>query len=76
MLALSDLFPAVCCRRRQGTTLQHLRDLSGDAKRQKTEFDGSLYKDLRRHAFSEVAIAAPLPAKTFFIPLRMSSGDG
>ena len=51
LLALSDFFRAVCCRRRQGTTLQHLRDLPGVAQRQKMGFDGSPYKDLRRHAF-------------------------
>ena len=38
-------------QRRQGTTLQHLRDLPGVAQRQKMGFDGSPYKDLRRHAF-------------------------
>ena len=51
VLALSDLFSAVCCGRRRGTTLQSLKDLSGVAKRQETELDGSPYKDLRRHAF-------------------------
>ena len=51
VLALSDFFRAVCCRRRQGTPLQHLKDLFGVATRQKMGFDGSPYKDLRRHAF-------------------------
>ena len=55
---------------------QHLRDLSGVAKRQKTEFHGGAYKDLQRHAFSEVTVAAPLPAKTPAIPLKMSTEDG
>ena len=33
-------------------------------------------KDLQRHAFSEVTVAAPLPAKTPAVPLGMSSEDG
>ena len=56
--------------------MQHLRDLSGVAKRQKMEFHGGPYKDLQRHAFSEVTVAAPLPAETPSIPMTMSSGDG
>ena len=62
--------------RRRETTSQHLRDLSGVANRQKMEFHGGSYKDLQRHAFSEVTVAAPLPAETPSIPLTMSSGDG
>ena len=76
MLVLSDPFCAVCCHRRRETTLQHLRDLSGVAKRQKMEFHGGPYKDLQRHAFSEVTVAALLPAETASIPMTMSSGDG
>ena len=76
VLALSDSFCAVCCERRRETTSQHLRHLPGVAKRQKTEFHGGPYKDLQRHAFSEVTVAAPLPEETPFIPLRMSSGNG
>ena len=43
VLALSGFFRAVACRRPRGTTLQHLRDVSGVSKRQKTEFVGQAF---------------------------------
>ena len=56
--------------------LLHFCDTTGWAAQQETEFESGRFKDLWRHAFSEVAAAAPLFAKTPLLPLEMSSGDG
>ena len=59
----------------RGTEICWLKN-SGSFRMEKMEFHGGPYKDLQRHAFSEVTVAAPLPAETPSIPMTMSSGDG
>ena len=53
----------------------HLWDTPGSAARHKTEFEGGRFKDLRRHAFSEVIATAPVSVRTPLLPLRKMSGD-